>query len=140
MVWVIGVIWAATPLPVLRIFRYISFTAFQTDRPGAGAPSHAPRVQRIQRVPALQQPCIHRSTKGESMAALSLAYLRELEEYMSSGAMLEDFEYSPEERRHEMLEFLEVLMDVADLADETATKMIFKNSQMSAFFGLSDQK
>lgn len=74
------------------------------------------------------------------MAALNLQYLQQLGEYMSSGNMLEDFEYSPEERRHEMLEFLETLMDIAELADETATKMIFKNSQMGTLLGLSDQK
>lgn len=74
------------------------------------------------------------------MAALNLKYLQELEEYMKSGTMLEDFEYSPEERRYEMLEFLEALMDLAEVADETATKMIFKNSQMEALLGLSDQK
>ncbi|GFM37440.1 hypothetical protein [Desulfovibrio psychrotolerans] len=74
------------------------------------------------------------------MAALNLQYLQQLGEYMSSGNMLEDFENSPEERRHEMLEFLETLMDIAELADETATKMIFKNSQMGTLLGLSDQK
>ncbi len=74
------------------------------------------------------------------MAALNLQYLQQLGEYMSSGYMLEDFEHSPEERRHEMLEFLETLMDIAELADETATKMIFKNSQMGTLLGLSDQK
>lgn len=74
------------------------------------------------------------------MAALNLKYLQEISEYMSSGNMLEDFEYSPEERRFELLEFLETLMDVAELADETATKMIFKNAQMDALLGLSDQK
>ncbi len=74
------------------------------------------------------------------MAALNMKYLNELGEYMRSGTMLEDFEYSPEERRLEMLEFLETLMDIAELADETATKMIFKKSQMAALFGINDQK
>ncbi|UZP67806.1 hypothetical protein N1030_02200 [Desulfovibrio mangrovi] len=73
------------------------------------------------------------------MAALNLKYLQELGEYMSSGNMIEDFEYSPEERRYEMLEFLETLMDIAELADETATKMIFKN-QLEAMIGANAQK
>lgn len=74
------------------------------------------------------------------MAALSIKFLEELEEYMTSGRMAEDFEYSPEERRFEMLEFLEKFMDVAEIADETATKLIFKNSQLGAFMGVNDQK
>lgn len=57
---------------------------------------------------------------------LNRAYLDELEEYLTSGHMEEDFQWSAEERRHEMLEFLEKLMDVADLADAAATRMIFK--------------
>ncbi len=63
------------------------------------------------------------------MAALHLNYLLELEEYLSSGALAEDFHYSPEERRHEILEFLEKLMDVAELADEIATRIIFRQAE-----------
>jgi phosphopantothenate synthetase len=63
------------------------------------------------------------------MAALRMQYLLELEEYLRSGNLKEDFFYSPEERRHEILEFLEKLMDVAELADETATKIIFRKAE-----------
>ncbi len=63
------------------------------------------------------------------MAALHLHYLLELEEYLRSGNLAQDFHYSPEERRHEILEFLEKLMDVAELADETATKIIFRKAE-----------
>ncbi len=63
------------------------------------------------------------------MAALRLAYLLELEEYMKSGNLAEDFAYSSEERRYEILEFLEKLMDVAELADETATRIIFPKEE-----------
>ena len=38
---------------------------------------------------------------------LNMKYLEELEEYMKSGNMEEDFKWSGEERRQEMLEFLE---------------------------------
>ncbi len=62
------------------------------------------------------------------MAALNLAYLAELEEYLVSGRFAEDFSYSSEERRHEMLEFMEKLMDVAEHADGVATKIIFRNA------------
>jgi hypothetical protein len=61
--------------------------------------------------------------------------LREFQEYMQSGKMGEDFECSGEERRVEMLDLLELFMDVAEIADKTATKLIFKNSQLGEMFG-----
>lgn len=66
---------------------------------------------------------------------LNMKYLEELEEYMKSGDMEEDFKWSGEERRQEMLEFLEKLMDLGELADTTATAIIFKGSQLGALFG-----
>lgn len=66
--------------------------------------------------------------------------LVELEDYLTPGRLEDEFEYSPEERRHEVLEFLEKLMDVADIADATATRLIFKNSQFASMMGLKDQK
>lgn len=65
------------------------------------------------------------------MAALNYPYLLELEQYLRSGSYSEDFFYSPEERRLEMLEFLEKLMDLGELADETATKIIFRKRDES---------
>jgi hypothetical protein len=59
--------------------------------------------------------------------------------YMQSGQMAEDFEYSGENRRFEMLDLLEKFMNVAELADKTATKLIFKNSQLGTFFGENSQ-
>ncbi len=66
---------------------------------------------------------------------ISTKVLKEFQEYMQSGRMEEDFQYSGEERRMEMLDMLELFMDVAELADETATKLIFKNSQLGEMFG-----
>jgi hypothetical protein len=60
------------------------------------------------------------------MPALNYGYLIELEEYIRSGGCADDFLYSPEERRLEMLNFLEKLMDLGELADEVATKIIFR--------------
>ena len=60
------------------------------------------------------------------MTALNHQYLAELEEYLRSGYFPEDFLHSPEERRIEMLNFLEQLMELGELADETATKIIFR--------------
>lgn len=66
---------------------------------------------------------------------LNAKYIEELEEYMKSGQMEEDFKWSAEERREEMLEFLEKLMDLGELADQTATAIIFKGSQLGALMG-----
>lgn len=60
------------------------------------------------------------------MTALKHHYLVELEEYLQSGRFSENFLHSPEERRIEMLNFLEKLMDLGELADETATRIIFR--------------
>ena len=64
---------------------------------------------------------------------LNMKYLEELEDYMKSGNLEEDFKWSTEERRQELLEFLEKLMDLGELADATA--VIFKGSQLGAMFG-----
>ncbi|GAB6163599.1 hypothetical protein JCM12298_27590 [Desulfothermus naphthae] len=61
-------------------------------------------------------------------------YIDELIEYLKSGNLAEDFEYSTEERRYEILDFLEKLMELGEVADEAATKIIFKNTQLGAFF------
>jgi len=71
---------------------------------------------------------------------LNEKFLADLEEYLNSGRMEEDFEYSDEERKLEMLDYLERLMDLAEKADEVATKLIFKNTQLSALLGTSENK
>ncbi len=74
------------------------------------------------------------------MVRLDLEYLQELQEYLDSGRLAEDFECSAEERRYEILEFLEQLMDLGELADQVATGIIFKNTQLQALFGEKSQK
>ena len=69
------------------------------------------------------------------MAMLNAKYIAELEEYLKSGDLEEDFKWSVEERRGEILEFLEKLMDLGELADETATHIIFKG-QLGALMGM----
>ncbi len=59
--------------------------------------------------------------------------LDEFAEYMQSGAMEQDFKDGCENDRFYLLNLLEKFMDVAELADETATKLIFKGS-LSAMF------
>ncbi|MDQ7032648.1 MAG: hypothetical protein Q9M37_08060 [Desulfonauticus sp.] len=74
---------------------------------------------------------------------LNEKFLTDLEEYLKSGRLEEDFQYSSEERRLEILDYLERLMDLADVANEVATKIIFKNSQLGQLFkntGTKDQK
>ena len=57
---------------------------------------------------------------------LTVKDLEELEEYMRSGQLEADFKDGCENDRFYLLELLEKLMDVAELADETATKVIFR--------------
>ena len=73
------------------------------------------------------------------MAMLNVKYIAELEEYLKSGNLEEDFKWSVEERRGEILEFLERLMDLGELADETATHIIFKG-HLGALMGMPGEK
>ena len=67
-------------------------------------------------------------------------YFDNLKEYFQSGQMYEDFEYSSEERRYEILDFLEKVIELGEIADETATQIIFKNTQLEEFFNKNNQK
>jgi hypothetical protein len=60
------------------------------------------------------------------MANLKFDYLKELDDTLRSGEFQDFFMYSGEERRLEMLEFLERLMELGELADEVATRIIFR--------------
>lgn len=57
---------------------------------------------------------------------LTVNDLAELEQYIRSGELEADFKDGCEHDRHYLLELLEKLMDVADLADATATRLIFR--------------
>ncbi len=74
------------------------------------------------------------------MALTDLDYLEKIEAFITSGDMAFEFENGDETRRFEILGFLEKLMDVAELADETATKLIFKEAYMEVATGESAQK
>lgn len=52
--------------------------------------------------------------------------LTELENYIRSGELEADFKDGCENDRHYLLELLEKLMDLGDLADAAATRIIFK--------------
>ena len=57
---------------------------------------------------------------------LTVNDLEELETYMRSGELEADFKDGCETDRFYLLERLEKLMDVAELADATATRLIFR--------------
>jgi hypothetical protein len=71
---------------------------------------------------------------------LDPAYLDSLAQYFASGDLAFDFEHGDEERRQSILEYLEKLMDLADQADELATKLIFKGGLLQGLAQTSDQK
>ncbi|MBI4806738.1 MAG: hypothetical protein HY795_16080 [Desulfovibrio sp.] len=66
-------------------------------------------------------------------------YLEKLEAYFASGDLEMDFEYADEDKRGRILDFLERLMDLADQADQAATKLIFKG-QLDQMLGANTQK
>ena len=57
---------------------------------------------------------------------LTVNDLEEFETYMRSGELEADFKDGCENDRFYLLELLEKLMDVAELADATATRLIFR--------------
>lgn len=71
---------------------------------------------------------------------LDMEYLEKLEKYIESGDLAFDFENCEEDKRFAILEFLEKLMDVAEMADEQATKLIFKGNQLEMLAGANPQK
>lgn len=50
--------------------------------------------------------------------------LTEFEEYLTSGQLEEDYGYSAEDRKVEILEFLERFMDIAEEVDKVATRLL----------------
>jgi len=73
------------------------------------------------------------------MSLFDTAYLERLADYFASGDLECDFDFADEQGRGMILEFLEKLMDVAEKADEAATKLIFKG-QLGALVGEKTQK
>ncbi len=71
---------------------------------------------------------------------IDMDYLAKVEEYIDSGRLAEDFEYSAEERRYELLDFMEKLMEIGEKAEEVATKVIFKGSYLETLAGVKTQK
>jgi hypothetical protein len=62
---------------------------------------------------------------------LDIDYLKRVEQYFESGDCAFEFEHGEEERRLAIIEFLETLMDLGEMADALATKLIFKDAYAS---------
>lgn len=71
---------------------------------------------------------------------LTIHQLNEFEEYIRSGKLEAAFRQAGEYERGEILELLEKLMDVAELADEAATRLIFRGIPVSGYTGASGSK
>lgn len=61
---------------------------------------------------------------------LTVEQLEEFEARLKSGQLEEEFRNCDETRRYQILALLEKLMDVADIADETATRIIFRGMRL----------
>lgn len=71
---------------------------------------------------------------------LKLEELKELETYLRSGELEKDFHDGCETDRHYLLELLETLMDVGELADEAATRLIYRGLNPGLVGGLMPQR
>jgi hypothetical protein len=71
---------------------------------------------------------------------IDLEYLNKIEEFIASGDLKFEFDNGTEEKRYEILDFLEKLMDLGELAGENATKLIFKEGMLDQMTGMADQK
>jgi len=80
------------------------------------------------------------SAINKEMQMLDHAHLDKIAEYFASGDLTFDFEHGDEARRQDILAYLEKLMDLADQADELATRLIFKGGMLQGLAGASDQK
>jgi hypothetical protein len=75
-----------------------------------------------------------------ALPLLDTAYLEKLRAYMESGDLAFDFDNASEEDKGAILDFLETLMDLSDLADATATRVIFKKDYLDAALGVNSEK
>jgi hypothetical protein len=76
----------------------------------------------------------------QGTAMLPMDCLREIEELLSSGQLVQDFQDGCENDRFVILDFLEKLMDLGEAADAAATEAIFKGSYLEMAAVAKDQK
>ncbi len=57
---------------------------------------------------------------------LTLKKLQQFKEYLESGAFFEDFDERPEDGQAEMLDMLEVLFEICEIADQKLTEHFYR--------------
>ena len=57
---------------------------------------------------------------------LTLKKLQEFKEYLECGAFIEDFEMRPPDGQAEMLDMIELLFEIREIADEVISKHFYK--------------
>lgn len=62
--------------------------------------------------------------------SLTLQDLDKFEKALKNGQIEDQFTYGDEKERGEVLELLEKLMDVAEVADEVATRLLYRGIGM----------
>ncbi|HDQ40422.1 MAG TPA: hypothetical protein ENN39_05255 [Desulfonatronum sp.] len=66
---------------------------------------------------------------------LPMDCLRDIEEMLASGRLVEDFKDGCDNDRYLILDFLEKLMELGEAADKAATEVIFKDSYLEMMAG-----
>ena len=66
---------------------------------------------------------------GYAIYFWATTFIRKFEQALKSGRIEADFEFGNEQQRYDILELLQKLMDVADTADEVASKIIYRGLQ-----------
>ncbi|WP_022855644.1 hypothetical protein [Thermodesulfobacterium thermophilum] len=69
---------------------------------------------------------------------LTLKKLQEFKEYLESGAFIEDFEMRPKDGQEEMLDMIETLFQICEIADEVISKHFYRKWGEELLKGSSD--
>ena len=70
---------------------------------------------------------------------MDISVLDAIDEYLEKD-LPDHYEYATDERRYELLDFLERLMDLGEKADEVATKLLLKDSVLGVLAGMKTQQ
>lgn len=70
---------------------------------------------------------------------LKMKDLEEMEQYIDSGNLAEDFGYSEQDRRYELLDMLEKLIILGEKADQVATDILLKG-HLEKLAGIKEEK
>ncbi|NPA39701.1 MAG: hypothetical protein GXO57_04580 [Thermodesulfobacteria bacterium] len=64
---------------------------------------------------------------------LTLKKLQEFKEYLKSGAFIEDLEMRPPDGQAEMLDMIETIFEICEIADEVLSRHFYKKWGESVF-------